>query len=92
MKTYLGVAMAATLLLSACAQPKPDAPATANGAAADQTQVATDAAPKKKKCSDQTGSRLAPCGDGATGDYVQGSSGESYKENNMRGGGKMSPN
>ncbi len=92
MKMHFGVALIAALLLSACAQPKPAAPATADAAASDQTQVAAAAPAKKKRCSDQTGSRLAPCGDGATGDSVQGSSGDAYRDASMHSAPKMSPN
>ena len=71
MKMQLGAAMMAALLLSACAQPTPPA---------DQAQIAGSATPNKKKCSDQTGSRLAPCGEGSTGDYVSGSSGDFWRQ------------
>lgn len=90
MKTYLGVAMTAVLLLSACAQPKPAAPAAAAataGAPADQTQTASAAPVKKKKCSDQTGSRLAPCGESS--DAVQGASGQDVKDSGMLNGSRF---
>lgn len=92
MKLNFGVAMLATLLLAACASPQAAGP-TAAGASADQTQVVSDApVAKKKKCGDQTGSRLAPCGEGSTGDAVQGSSGDSYRDADMHSAFKRSPN
>lgn len=80
MKNEIAVLLVAALALSGCA---PQAEATKQQRAsvsADQAVVADQEPALKKKCSNQTGSRLAPCGDGATGDYVQGASGDAYRQ------------
>ena len=85
MKLKMTLVLLAALALGGCAS-QSDAAKQQAAAATDQAQTALeDQSPtaKKKKCTDQTGSRLAPCGEGSTGDYVAGTSGEAYKENVM---------
>ena len=72
MKTGIAVSLLAALALGGCTPP--------SDAAKPQTVAADQVPVHKKKCADQMGSRLAPCGEGSTGDYTTSTSGQAYKD------------
>lgn len=83
MKTYLSAALVAALVLGGCAAQNDASKQQAGAAPAANVATADQAAPVKKKCSNQTGSRLAPCGEGSTTDAVQGTGGDDYRNSMM---------
>ncbi len=81
MQKQIAVILFAAFALTGCA-PQPDAAKQQQAVTADGQTVVAEQTPggPKKKCANQVGSRLAPCGEGSTGDYVAGSTGQAWRE------------